>query len=344
MKRGTVYPIGTKIGMFTTTGEVVREGGRQYYPVICDCGTSKLVRNDRFNLNVVGCGKCKDFYQDHTGEVYKGTTITGFSHKIGKCVYWKSTCICGQELEPRKLQSIKQHTGKCNCYNKPENLQFGEKSGMFTFLKYSQEVTSGGKNKLVCKCDCGKRLTISPWFFKNNEDGCKLHKNPVVFKEGKTILDVSTVSLQGKYLILDAEDYSKIYKTHWYAVEGRNTIYANGSVDGRTRAIHQIILPVPLGKLVDHQDQDGLNNRKGNLRCTDKQGNARNTVIHRDNTSGAMGVSWKKDKNKWKAYTSVYRKQIHLGYFELYEDAVLARKAAEVKYGFHENHGRVGNS
>ncbi len=341
MKRGTVHPVGTKVGMFTTTGEVVREGGRQYYPVNCDCGTSKLVRNDRFNINVVGCGKCKDFYQDHTGEPYNGTTITGFSHKIGKCVYWNSTCVCGGQLCPRKLQTIKKHSGTCYCYDEPEKFLYGEKGGMFTFLQYSQDLTSEGKNKLKCQCDCGKRLTISPWLFKNNEDGCSMHKNPVIFEGGRAIINVSTISLQEKYLVVDAEDYDKIYKTRWYAAEGRNTTYANGSVNGKTRSVHQILLPVPSGKLVDHQDQDGLNNVKSNLRCTDKQGNARNTVIHRDNSSGTMGVSWKKDRNKWKSYISVYGKQIHLGYFDDYQDAVDSRRLAEIKYNFHENHGRA---
>ena len=33
-------------------------------------------------------------------------------------------------------------------------------------------------------------------------------------------------------------------------------------------------------------------------------------------------------------------KQIHLGYFDDKKDAIAARKAAEVKYGFHKNHGR----
>ncbi|CAH9014422.1 putative HNH endonuclease [Vibrio phage 495E54-1] len=214
---------------------------------------------------------------------------------------------------------------------------------MFTFLYHSQELTKEGKNKLVCKCACGRRLTITPWLFKNNKEGCSVHKNTVEFREGKAILDVSTDLLPEKYLVVDAEDYSKIYKTRWYAVEGRNTVYANGSVNGKTKAVHQVILPVSLGELVDHQDQDGLNNVRRNLRCTDKQGNARNTVIHKDNTSGTMGVTWKKDKSKWKAYINVYSKQIHLGYFTEYQEAVSARKAAEVKYGFHENHGRVGN-
>lgn len=346
MKRGAVYPVGTTIGMYTTTGEVIRSNGRQFYPVVCECGTSSVVRNDRFKLNVVGCGKCKDFYVDHTGEVYNGQVIVGFSHKVGKVTFWRIKCACGKELSPKKLQSIKKNSGRCTCNAPTEVLNTKTTYGLLTFLNYSEDLTTGGKRKFVCKCVCGKRVVVSPWFFKNNKEGCRFHKNPVKFIKGKVILDVSTEELPDRELIVDIEDYAKIYKTQWYASKGLNTCYAMGSVNGRTQGVHKIILPTGADSVVDHQDQDGLNNCKSNLRETDKQGNARNTVIHRDNTSGVMGVCWKKDKLKWKAYITVSGRQIHLGYFEYedFEDAVSARKDAESFYGFHENHGRVSGT
>lgn len=45
-----------------------------------------------------------------------------------------------------------------------------------------------------------------------------------------------------------------------------------------------------------------------------------------------VGISWKKDKKKWKAYLSVNSKQIHLGYFVNKDDAIRARLEAEAKY------------
>ena len=48
------------------------------------------------------------------------------------------------------------------------------------------------------------------------------------------------------------------------------------------------------------------------------------------NTSGITGVSWKKQRNKWKAYINVNRKQIHLGYFTEKDDAVRARLRGEI--------------
>lgn len=50
------------------------------------------------------------------------------------------------------------------------------------------------------------------------------------------------------------------------------------------------------------------------------------------NTSGVTGVNWLKKNKKWRAYITVGNKQVHLGSFENKEDAIKARKEAEIKY------------
>jgi hypothetical protein len=42
---------------------------------------------------------------------------------------------------------------------------------------------------------------------------------------------------------------------------------------------------------------------------------------------------------KYWSYIMIQRKQISLGSHEKIEDAIAARKQAEVVYGFHPNHG-----
>ena len=56
------------------------------------------------------------------------------------------------------------------------------------------------------------------------------------------------------------------------------------------------------------------------------------TTINKNNTSGCRGVSFRSDRNKWRAYIKFQRKTVFLGYFDKYEDAVLARKIAEKEY------------
>ncbi|MCR8633506.1 AP2 domain-containing protein [Paenibacillus radicis (ex Xue et al. 2023)] len=59
---------------------------------------------------------------------------------------------------------------------------------------------------------------------------------------------------------------------------------------------------------------------------------ARNTRMRGDNTSGFRGVSWHKKHKKWTVTIGVNNKLIYIGYFESKEEAVIARKNAEIIY------------
>lgn len=93
------------------------------------------------------------------------------------------------------------------------------------------------------------------------------------------------------------------------------------------------------GEEIDHIDHDKLNNRPWNLRKVSGLGNRRNMPKNRNNTSGTTGVTFNTAKNKWVAQIKVNYRKIHLGTFERKDAAVICRKAAEEKYGFHKNHG-----
>lgn len=53
------------------------------------------------------------------------------------------------------------------------------------------------------------------------------------------------------------------------------------------------------------------------------------TKLNKNNTSGYKGVSYRKDRNKYRAYIKFQRKDIFLGNYDKLEDAVEARKIAE---------------
>lgn len=92
---------------------------------------------------------------------------------------------------------------------------------------------------------------------------------------------------------------------------------------------------------VDHISGDGTDNRWANLSHATRTQNGRNQRLFSTNTSGVMGVSWYKRYGKWCAKIGIDGKDICLGYFDKLEDAAAARKEAEIKYGFHKNHGEV---
>lgn len=56
--------------------------------------------------------------------------------------------------------------------------------------------------------------------------------------------------------------------------------------------------------------------------------------MYTSNKSGICGVIFCKQNNKWQAYIGLDNKQKHLGFFKEKENAIIARKKAELKYGF----------
>lgn len=91
---------------------------------------------------------------------------------------------------------------------------------------------------------------------------------------------------------------------------------------------------------IDHINGIRNDNRLLNLRDVDRKNNCRNSAIHRNNISGISGVYWHVRDNRWVASINFEGTQKHLGYFPALIDAASARKSAEIKYGYHENHGR----
>lgn len=90
---------------------------------------------------------------------------------------------------------------------------------------------------------------------------------------------------------------------------------------------------------VDHINHVKTDNRIVNLRQVTRSENQRNLSLSKRNTTGEVGVYL--DKKKLRYYSQIYAcgKTIHLGYFSEKADAIKARKEANIKYSFHENHG-----
>jgi hypothetical protein len=119
------------------------------------------------------------------------------------------------------------------------------------------------------------------------------------------------------------------------------------TLNGKTKLylLHRILVALREGReisdlSVDHIDGNGLNNRSDNLRLVTHQENHKNRKLGSNNDSGHQGVSWHNARQKWGAYIWVGGKNKFLGYFDKFEDAAAARRAADIKYGYHENHGR----
>jgi len=93
-------------------------------------------------------------------------------------------------------------------------------------------------------------------------------------------------------------------------------------------------------KEIDHENHVRDDNRWHNLKAATERENQQNKTKQKNNTSGITGVSWCSSSKKWKAYIKVKTKTVTLGRFVKKQKAIAVRKAAEVMYGFHPNHGK----
>jgi hypothetical protein len=80
---------------------------------------------------------------------------------------------------------------------------------------------------------------------------------------------------------------------------------------------------------IDHINRVKTDNRIENLRLVTPKENNQNVGIGPRNTSGALGVGWKKSRNKWVAYIRLDNKHKELGVFSDFDAAVAARLKAE---------------
>ena len=147
---------------------------------------------------------------------------------------------------------------------------------------------------------------------------------------------------KGYVAYVDAIDADLVnYK--WQAAEDKLTVYAIRTVwhsDGsrETVRLHRVVLARSLqltldpAQKVDHENGNGLDNRRCNLRLATSTQNARNRAIQRNSKSGVRGVSWHEATHKWRARIMVHGVSIELGYFDQIEDAATARQEGELQY------------
>ncbi len=144
---------------------------------------------------------------------------------------------------------------------------------------------------------------------------------------------------QGKYAIVDPEDYHRLKKNKWYALQGPRTFYAvrsltNGQTAPRKNAyMHHLVINIPPGRYCDHINRNGLDNRKANLRVATHTQNVWNRRKFKPySRSRYKGIDWSKDMKRWRVRIRVNGKRIYLGSFKSETDAALEYDRAARKF------------
>lgn len=156
----------------------------------------------------------------------------------------------------------------------------------------------------------------------------------------------------GKYVAIVDDIDTDLAELNWSANIGTYTAYAQNresqTKGGNGILLHRVILERVLGRTldvsehVDHINGNGLDNRRENLRLSNKSQNGGNSRKGKRNTSGYKGVGF--FKGKWRARI-YYKKEYHLGLFNTPEEAheAYCEKAKEF-FGEFWNNGDFNDS
>jgi len=144
---------------------------------------------------------------------------------------------------------------------------------------------------------------------------------------------------KGKVAVVDTDDYEQVSRFNWYARKGKNNCwYAVTDVWHPTIkkkehiSMHRILVVTTKDQpFVDHINNNGLDNRRCNLRRCSNSENMGNCRKHRDSSS-PKGTWWDKKRNQWGVQICHQYKKYFLGYYDDVEQAVLAynKKAKEL--------------
>ena len=122
--------------------------------------------------------------------------------------------------------------------------------------------------------------------------------------------------------LIDEEDKHLLNTYSWRVNSNgyicRNPKMKNWKYEKIERYLHRLVIGAGKGDIVDHINRNKLDNRKCNLRLVSYSQNILNK-----NSIGVVKVN-----NKYRAYIGENHKQKHLGYFNRFEDALMARKVA----------------
>lgn len=212
----------------------------------------------------------------------------------------------------------------------------GMKFNHLTVIERAENI--GKETAWLCECDCSNktRIVVIGNHLKDGHTkscGCWSRKcasetmkkyNAYVFKDDFVI----GCDCNGNEFYVDLIDFDKIKDICWHKnAEGY-------FVSGSGQCLHRIVMGEPKNKRVDHKggEETRWDNRRYNLRISTYSQNNQNKKKQSNNKSGVTGVFWDKSKNKWTPRIRVDGKDIYLGIFDDFNEAVRIRKEAENKY------------
>ena len=247
--------------------------------------------------------------------------------------------VCGQTKEEGKLRRFNEYI-LCEKHNKQL-----EKYGKITDPSPIKH-----KKELEYCCICGK-IKVASFDGKNycSKHYLQISRHGKIFERtiydnneyviNDNIVEIKCYDKNGTYknsTFIDLEDLERVKPYKVYIRTQGSKIYAFISEKentGKKIFLHRFLMNVhndkyTPDKVIDHINGDSLDNKKSNLRICNQDQNMKNIHTSRKVT----GVLWLKANKKWTARIMFNYKGYHLGNYDNYYEAVLARITKEQEF------------
>ena len=209
------------------------------------------------------------------------------------------------------------------------NVTIGTRYRHFTVMEEGPASTNSTA-RWYCLCNCGAMsLRTASQILKSTTSFCdQCYRVKYLDKNGY----IEGTMADGSTFIFDKEDFELVSPYRWRK-DCKGYIWYRNPSKNITIRLHRLITDATDGQ-VDHINRDKSDNRRCNLRMATPSENAINRKLRVTSTSGVTGVTFSTQTNSWRAYITIDKRQVHLGFFDTKEEALEARtKAAAKHYG-----------
>ena len=186
------------------------------------------------------------------------------------------------------------------------------------FKKYGEDLlppkeakcsVDGCNNKHKAKGYCNKHYSQYKTYGRILER-TKFDSNEIIeYDDYAEIVLYDKDNIEVARAIIDLEDIDKVSKYKW-CLDSKGYVH-----NTKVGFLHRFITDCPSDKIIDHKNNNPLDNHKSNLRICSQQQNNMNRLKRNDCSSQFKGVYWYKQRNKWCVNIRINNKSKHIGYY-----------------------------
>lgn len=148
-----------------------------------------------------------------------------------------------------------------------------------------------------------------------------------------------------KYVMVDDIDFDYLNQWKWHARRKEGNYYAGRTMSVKedknrgTMLMHRQLLSIKDKSVhIDHEDRNGLNNCRSNLRVCSFSENMKNRKAWGGSKFLGVCRHVSRDKIKWRATICINKKCMHIGLFDSESSAALAYDLKAIEF-----HGKFAN-